>query len=170
MNIVQLARNFAIEAHDMAGCTYGKLPFSYHLQAVVHALGDVDEKGVAAAWLHDTVEDTHVTLTDIRKLFGDRVTQLVDCVTDVEGDSREVRKEGMYQKLSNGPALARRIKLADRIANMTASMENERMNSIYYKEFPRFIGVAGIDVCNDSLTLQCYRLYLISQQTYHAVE
>ena len=130
MNIIQHARTFAIEAHEKAGCTYGKLPFEYHLSAVVHALGDVEEHGVAAAWLHDTVEDTPVSIHDIRNIFGGKVAQLVDCVTDVDGDSREIRKAGMYEKLASGPALARRIKLADRVANMTASPACERTSPV----------------------------------------
>ena len=165
--MIQKARTFAIDAHRKAGCTYGELPFEYHLRSVVHALGECEEHVTAAAWLHDTVEDTETSLHDIRSIFGGKVARLVDCVTDAEGGCRDVRKEGMYEKISSGPAMARRIKLADRIANMTASMENPRMNTIYYNEFPRFISVAGIDTCNDDLTLQCYRLYLVSQQAYH---
>lgn len=164
MTMIQNARKFAIEAHEKADCTYGDLPFGFHLQAVVDAMGVCPDEGIVAAWLHDVVEDTEVSLNDIRNNYGGNVARLVDCVTDADGANRAERKAGMYAKLSSGPALARRLKLADRIANMTASMENPKMRAMYRSEFPEFIEIAGIDSVNNDLIVRVFKLYMIAMK------
>ena len=139
--MTEKARAFAIEAHK--DTRYGALSYEYHLQAVVQAMGEAPPEALAAAWLHDVVEDTSVTLHDVREAFGGRVARLVDCVTDEPGENRKARKAGMYKKLATGPVMARRIKLADRIANMKASNENPKLGVMYTKEFPEFIRIVG---------------------------
>jgi GTP diphosphokinase / guanosine-3',5'-bis(diphosphate) 3'-diphosphatase len=54
----------------------------------------IDDESVAAALLHDTVEDTTVTLEDIRTLFGDTVAHLIDGVTKIAGvfESRDTKQ------------------------------------------------------------------------------
>jgi (p)ppGpp synthase/HD superfamily hydrolase len=165
LDIVKKATLFAIKAHK--DTPYGKsnLPYKYHLEEVVRLLGDVPAYIIAAAWLHDIVEDTGTTLDDLRNLFGGRVTRIVDCVTDGPGDDRRTKKALMYKKLANGPVEARRVKLADRAANMRASMENPKMSIKYAEEFPEFIEIAGVDPENDDLTLVCYRLYMTSMRS-----
>jgi (p)ppGpp synthase/HD superfamily hydrolase len=160
MTMIQNARRFAIEAHK--DTRYGDLPYEFHLQAVVDVMGECTPEAIAAAWLHDVVEDTHVSLNDIRNNYGGKVARLVDCVTDAPGNNRREKKVGMYAKLSSGPPLARRLKMADRIANMTASMENPKMRAMYRAEFPEFIQIAGVDPTNDDLTVRCYRLFMLA--------
>jgi (p)ppGpp synthase/HD superfamily hydrolase len=157
--MIEKARAFAIDAHK--DTRYGKLTYDYHLAAVVKAMGECSEEAEAAAWLHDTVEDTHVTLHDIREKFGGKVARMVDCVTDEPGKNRKERKAGMYKKLAAGPFWARRVKLADRIANMEASIEGD-LAGMYIKEFPEFIRICGVDRENDDLTLRLFWLYLAS--------
>ena len=160
--MINKARQFAIEAHK--DTRYGELSYDYHLKAVVNAMGEAPEEAIAAAWLHDTVEDTSATLHDIREQFGGRVARLVDCVTDEPGANRKERKAGMYKKLAAGPAAARRIKLADRIANMEASIENPKLAAMYVKEFPEFIRVCGVDEENNDLILRAMWLYVTSME------
>lgn len=163
-NIVRRAKAFAIEAHK--DTRYGDLPYEYHLKAVVEELrrhGWDSEEVIAAAWLHDVVEDTHVTLHDIRTEFGCRVARLVDCVTDGEGPNRKARKEAMYNKMVLAPVAAAAIKLADRIANTVASMENPSLSAMYRKEFPEFmIRVGGGAEELDDLCNTLFWLYLDS--------
>jgi (p)ppGpp synthase/HD superfamily hydrolase len=156
---INKARAFAAEAHK--DTRYGDLPFTYHLDAVVKNMGETTEDGIVAARLHDVVEDTPVTLHDIREAFGGNVARLVDCVTDEPGKNRKERKAGMYKKLAAGPPLARRVKLADRIANMEASIEGD-LALMYIKEFPEFIRIAGVDEENNDLILRLFRLYITS--------
>lgn len=158
-DLVNRARTFAIEAHK--DTRYGKLPYEYHLRAVVEAMPpDASEEALAAAWLHDVVEDTEVTLFDIREKFGGRVARLVDSVTDEPGPNRKVRKAGMYKKLMAAPPEARAIKLADRIANTEASIENPKLGEMYRKEFPEFIHKVGTDPENKDLILRLFWLNL----------
>lgn len=159
--MIEKARAFAIEAHKAT--KYGKLPYEYHLNAVAQIMGDCPEEGVIAAWLHDVVEDTPVTLHDIRETFGGNIARLVDCVTDDPGKNRKERKAGMYKKLAAGPVLARRVKLADRIANMEASIEGA-MAEVYVNEFYKFVTVAGVDSENNDLVLRLFWIYLRSEQ------
>lgn len=58
-------------------------PYIIHPIAVASILADLgmDSQSVAAALLHDTVEDTDVTKADIEREFGDEIAQLVDGVT-----------------------------------------------------------------------------------------
>ena len=159
--VVARAEAFAIEAHK--NTRYGKLPYDYHLKAVVALLpGWAPDEVFAAAWLHDTVEGTEVTIGAIRSEFGGRIAQLVDAVTDEPGDNRKIRKAGMYKKLVAAPAFARTVKLADRIANMQASIENPKMGALYREEFPEFIRKVGRDDVNKDLVLQAFWLYLDS--------
>jgi len=156
------AKMFAIEAHR--DTKYGDLPYEYHLERVVRHMRS--EEGIVGAWLHDVVEDTSVTLHDIRKEFGGRIARLVDCVTDEPGKNRKERKAGMYKKLADGPAMARKIKLADRIANMEASIENPKLAIMYAKEFPEFIRIVGNDECHKDLVLRLFWLYTTSVEAY----
>ena len=67
--------------------------------------------------LHDTVEDTNLTIEEIEKDFGRNVANLVWCVTDEISGTREEKKIGVYKKLqANSEAIV--VKLADRIANV----------------------------------------------------
>lgn len=159
-SMINKARFFAIEAHK--DTRYGKLPYEYHLHAVFKIMGSCSNEGLAAAFLHDVVEDTPVTLHDVRERFGGKVARLVDCVTDEPGANRKERKSGMYKKLAAGPPLARRLKLADRIANMEASIENPKLAVMYAKEFPEFIRIVGIDEENNDLILRVFRLFAAS--------
>lgn len=171
-DLVTRARAFAIAAH--VNTKYGDLPYEYHLKAVVKELGDGWPDGygyvalhsdevIAAAWLHDVVEDTDVTLGDIIEEFGGKVARLVDAVTDESGEDRKARKAGMYKKLAKAPVGARAIKLADRIANTKASIENPVMAKLYREEFPEFIKIVGQDEENQEMVLELFWLYIDSQ-------
>jgi len=164
MNIIQKARSFAIDAHR--DTKYGELPYDYHLKQVAELCGpEPSDTLMSAAWLHDVVEDTSVTLNDIRGMFGGHVAQLVDCVTDGDGDNRWERKQAMYKKLGAGPVEARRLKLADRVANMRASIENPKMAAMYAREFPEFIRIAGAEEANNDLIVQAMWLYVSYMET-----
>lgn len=89
MNLVLEARKFAIHAHDGQKDKIGTDYFSSHVEVVANYTreygGSVEQ--VAAAYLHDTVEDTNVTPEQINALFGPKVTTLVNFLTKNEGES-----------------------------------------------------------------------------------
>ncbi|MBB2201058.1 HD domain-containing protein [Gluconacetobacter tumulisoli] len=86
-DLVSRAAAFATAAHAGVGQRrkYTNEPFIVHPRRVaelVASTGARDEV-VAAAWLHDVVEDTNVTLAEIEAVFGAEIATLVDMVTDV---------------------------------------------------------------------------------------
>jgi (p)ppGpp synthase/HD superfamily hydrolase len=134
------ASDFAQQAH--AGQEYGTGNFhERHLARVVATLrrfGVDDPVLLAAAWLHDTVEDTEVTEDDIRREFGDDVGDLVWRLTDEAGGNRKERHRLTHLKIRGRPE-AVRVKLADRIANVESSLEERtHLRGMYRAEHPAF--------------------------------
>lgn len=83
----------------------------------------IDDESVAAALLHDTVEDTKVTIKDIEELFGEVVAHLIDGVTKITGvfENRDSKQAETFMKLLLSMAEDIRvvlIKFADRLHNM----------------------------------------------------
>ena len=95
-------------------------PYINHPIAVAAELADVgvtDPEVLAAALLHDTVEDTLATTEDLEREFGLRVRDLVEAVTDEQGLPSRERKR---LQVVNAPGLephAQLIKIADKICN-----------------------------------------------------
>jgi GTP pyrophosphokinase len=97
-----------------------------HPIAVARIVADIglDDVSLAAALLHDAVEDTEITLSDVQRDFGDEVAGLVDGVTKLERlqfDSREAQQAATMRKMLVAMARDMRvlvIKLADRLHNM----------------------------------------------------
>lgn len=138
--LVERAREFARKAHD--GQAYGDGAFlEEHLGRVVSTLqefGESNEVLLAAAWLHDTVEDTDITIDDVRAEFGDDVADLVWRLTDEPGDNRRERHAKTFRKI-RGRRDAVRVKLADRIANVEASLEQRsHLFGMYRSEHDHF--------------------------------
>lgn len=101
-------------------------PYYFHPVAVAKIVAseiNIDDVSVAAALLHDTVEDTSVTLEDIEKQFGETVAHLIDGVTKISGvfKSRDTKQAETFMKLLLSMAEDIRvvlIKFADRLHNM----------------------------------------------------
>lgn len=140
MDLVERASAFARQAHadqQYAGGSFHEK----HLGRVVATLqefGETDEVKLAAAWLHDTVEDTDITLDDIRRQFGDDVADLVWRLTDEEGGNRRERHAKTHAKIRERRE-AVRVKLADRIANVESAMEQRsNLYGMYRSEHAHF--------------------------------
>src|SRR6516165_10042977 len=122
--IVEAAR-MALEAHEGQFRRSGE-PYITHPVAVATIVAELglDEQTVAAALLHDAVEDTGLTLADIREQFGDGVAGVVDGVTKLDRlqfDSKEAQQAATIRKMLVAMADDWRvllIKLADRLHNM----------------------------------------------------
>ncbi len=97
-----------------------------HPLAVAKIVADIglDETTVAAALLHDAVEDTEITIADVEREFGSEVAAIVDGVTKLERiqfDSKEAQQAATMRKMLVAMAKDLRvliIKLADRLHNM----------------------------------------------------
>lgn len=132
---LQQARAFAASAHGDQ--KYGDQPYTVHLAAVAQVLiryGITDEDLLVAAWLHDIIEDTYITRGEVEAFFGERVAELVWCVTNEPGKNRRERHLKTYPKIRANPD-ALLLKLADRIANIEACYEsNSNLIGMYRKE------------------------------------
>lgn len=100
-------------------------PYTDHLlealEILVRGAGVTDPDVLAAAVLHDTVEDTDCTPADLAAAFGPRVAELVGWVTIPEpgpGQDKAAVKEASLRGLAAAPPAAILVKLADRASNV----------------------------------------------------
>lgn len=140
ISIVQKAQIFAIAAHAAVQQKrkYTGEPYIAHPAEVARIVAEVEgstEDMVAAAWLHDVVEDTGVTLTDINLNFGADIAALVGWLTDVskpEDGNRAKRKAIDREHTAQAPAEAQTIKLADLISNSKSIMQYDPDFAVTY--------------------------------------
>ena len=137
MNLEERAKAFATNAHAGQVRKYTNEPYINHPAAVVEIVRSVPHtpEMIAAAWLHDTVEDCDVALLDIIKEFGMEVASLVDHLTDKSKPSdgnRKIRKAIDQANLAKAPAAAQTIKLADLIDNTSSVVERDPSFAIVY--------------------------------------
>lgn len=123
-------RIFAIEAHGNQKRKYSGEPYWYHPARVSFACErhGMDSTCIAAAWLHDVVEDTPIGLDVISAEFGLEVARLVQELTKVsrpEDGNRETRKALDRAFLSKASADAQTIKCFDIMDNMADIWEND---------------------------------------------
>jgi len=146
MTMVERARVFATAAHAAVGQVrkYTFEPYIVHPAEVAKIVKDAGgtEAMVAAAWLHDTVEDTGVTIETIRAEFGVEVAELVGWLTDVsrpEHGNRAHRKALDRAHSAAAPAEAQTVKLADLIANTRSIMAHDVAFAKTYLEEKRLL-------------------------------
>lgn len=137
---VRLAAHYATAAHTAIGQTRGNgEPYANHPGRVARLIYDYagqdgklspdrQTEMEMAAWLHDVVEDTCITLEDIELLFSPTVAHLVDWVTDEKhlkeaGVPRRERKRMSRDRLERAPREAQLIKAADIADNMQSMDE-----------------------------------------------
>jgi (p)ppGpp synthase/HD superfamily hydrolase len=133
MDIVEKARVFAIAAHTAKSQIrkYTNEPYWLHPQEVaqqVAALLDHTPEMVAAAWLHDVVEDTGVTIETVREEFGSKVADLVGWLTDVsrpDHGNRAARKAVDRAHTALAPSEAQTIKCMDIASNFRSLVEHD---------------------------------------------
>jgi (p)ppGpp synthase/HD superfamily hydrolase len=137
--LIRKAKRFAIMAHDGQLRKYKKEPYWHHLHEVAGIVADVGTPAmIAAAWLHDTVEDTHVTHDDIEAEFGPVVAEYVYYLTDIakpEDGNRAARKKIDREHNASGPKEVHTIKMADLISNSRSIFEHDpNFAKVYVKE------------------------------------
>ncbi|HMO17139.1 MAG TPA: bifunctional (p)ppGpp synthetase/guanosine-3',5'-bis(diphosphate) 3'-pyrophosphohydrolase [Oligoflexia bacterium] len=125
MELIRKAHAFAVEHHKGQTRVSGE-PYISHLRevALLATKLKLDQESIATALLHDTVEDTDVTLDNITATFGKEVADLVDGVTklnQVKFTSREEAQAENFRKMLLAMAKDMRVlllKLCDRTHNM----------------------------------------------------
>src|SRR5207244_9166720 len=130
------AFEYAARAHEGQRRRSGQ-EFIHHPWGAAKILAGLrlDESTLAAALLHDTVEDTGIEIDDLRAEFGDEIAKLVEGVTKltrVQFQSREHAEAENYRKLVLAMAEDLRvilIKLADRLHNLRTIERSEEHTS-----------------------------------------
>jgi len=98
-------------------------PYINHPIAVAEVLsrdgGVRNSEVLAAALLHDTLEDTETTSTELRRAFGPKIARIVQEVTDDKSLPKERRKELQIEHAAHISRGAKLVKLADKICNLS---------------------------------------------------
>ena len=138
--LVQRAILFATEAHHGQTRKYTGEPYIVHPLEVMEIVKTVPhtQEMLAAAVLHDVVEDTDVTLSDIWNEFGYKVRQLVADLTDISVPSdgnRKARKHLDLIHTAKALPQSKTVKLADLISNSKSITEHDpKFAKVYMKE------------------------------------
>lgn len=143
---------FASNAHGSVNQVrkYSGQPYIVHPIAVANIVRGVNHtpEMLAAAYLHDVVEDTPVTIEEVYAQFGNKVGELVGWLTDISKPSdgnRKVRKAIDRQHTWEAPWDAQTIKLADLIDNTKSIVVSDpNFARVYMKEKAELIaGMTG---------------------------
>lgn len=143
------AREFATRAHGAIDQRrkYTCEPYIAHPAAVVEIVRSVPhtEAMLAAAWCHDTVEDTGATLEDVQLELGVEVAALVEMLTDVskpEDGNRSVRKAIDLAHTAKASPAAKTVKLADLLQNSESIVAHDpEFARVYIEEKARLLEV-----------------------------
>ncbi len=119
---------YAVKAHAGTERRGKGFPYIVHPMEAVEIVATItpDQELLAAAALHDVIEDTEVTVEDLRREFGDRIASLVAAESDVmvqgvsEEDSWHARKQAAIDRLAAAPHDAKIVAMGDKLSNMRA--------------------------------------------------
>ena len=149
-NLLDRAIVFAVRAHAGTERRGKGFPYIVHPMEAMEIVATMtaDQELLAAAALHDTVEDTNVTVEELRAEFGDRIAGLVAAESDafVEGvseeDSWHSRKQAAIDRLARAPHDAKMVALGDKLSNMRAiardyAVQGDALWSIFHAKDPK---------------------------------
>ena len=129
MELVSEAIAFAVKAHDRMRRKKSEAPYILHPMEAAVIVGSMtdDQNLIAAAVLHDVVEDAGITIEEVEEKFGKRVRELVESETEDKREDRppaetwRIRKEESLEVLKNaGNQDVLMVWLGDKLANMRA--------------------------------------------------
>ena len=142
---------FAVKAHSGTERRGKGYPYIVHPMEAVEIVSTMtdDQELLAAAALHDTVEDTDVTAEQIREEFGDRVAELVASETDQipgqagkEEETWHARKQAAIDRLAAASRDAKIVALGDKLSNMRAiardyAVQGDALWNIFHAKDPK---------------------------------
>ncbi|MDP3510548.1 MAG: HD domain-containing protein [Candidatus Melainabacteria bacterium] len=162
LSLIIAALSFASEKHrDQRRKDQEATPYINHpieVARLLHEVGGItDGATLAAALLHDTVEDTDTTSDCLLDLFGEEVAALVLECTDDKTLAKEVRKLQQIEHAPNISVKAKHIKLADKISNVrdmghSPPPDWSLERRIAYIEWGKQV-VSGLRGCNQALEM-----------------
>ncbi len=179
---IQRAYDFIREKHKNQYRKSGE-PYYHHLVEVAYIIASLHAgpATIIAAFLHDVVEDTDVTVQEITKLFGEEVATIVDSLTKIQRlklsklNAEEFEAED-HRKIFIGMAKDIRviiIKLADRLHNLRTlgALSEERQKAIANETMEVFVPIAhrlGLDKIKSEMQDLC--LLYLEPDKYHEVK
>ena len=141
---------FAVKAHAGTERRGKGFPYIVHPMEAVEIVATItpDQELLAAAALHDVVEDTDVTADDIRREFGERIANLVVAESDVfvegvsEEDSWHARKQAAIDRLARASHDAKIVAMGDKLSNMRAiardyAVKGDELWKIFHAKDPK---------------------------------
>jgi hypothetical protein len=143
---IQMAKEYALLHHGEQ--EHGCLTIAKHLEMVAWLVeqhhpytADSYERLsiVSAAWCHDILEDTGVTVPMLGEELSEDAMKIVTAVTDYPGENRYERHLNTYWRIREAGPDAVLVKLCDRVHNHARSLEHkERYCKMYLDEYPYF--------------------------------
>ena len=141
---------FAVKAHAGTERRGKGFPYIVHPMEAVEIVATItpDQELLAAAALHDVVEDTDISADEIRAEFGSRIADLVVAESDVfvegvsEEDSWHDRKQAAIDRLAAAPHDAKIVAMGDKLSNMRAiardyAEKGDKLWSIFHVKDPK---------------------------------
>lgn len=141
---------FAVKAHAGTERRGKGFPYIVHPMEAVEIVATItsDQELLAAAALHDVVEDTEISADEIRREFGDRIAALVVAESDVfvedvsEEDSWHDRKQAAMDRLAAAPHDAKIVAMGDKLSNMRAiardyAVKGDELWKIFHAKDPK---------------------------------
>lgn len=141
---------FAVKAHSGTERRGKGYPYIVHPMEAVEIVATMtgDQELLAAAMLHDTVEDTDVTVEQIQAEFGERVASIVAEESDEmpegisEEDSWHGRKQAAMDRLSRASLDAKIVALGDKLSNMRAiardyAIQGDNLWNLFHAKDPK---------------------------------
>jgi len=127
--MIRKAAEFAKDAHEGVFRKGTKIPYIYHPMEVALLVAGMtrDQDVVAAAYLHDVLEDTPVTAQELGEAFGGRVLELVLAETEDKSLSWHERKAHTIRHLPGASLAVKQLTLADKLSNMRSTARDYLM-------------------------------------------
>lgn len=167
MNAIDKAMLFSKVAHNAVGQRRkgNNAPYWTHPYAVMQIVKSVPhtETQLIAALLHDVVEDTEITVSQVAEEFGNDVAVMVDWLTDrstLEMGNRAVRKAYDRNRLAKAPGAVQTVKLADLIHNSSSiTVYDPGFARIYMQEKQALLAV----LTRGDATLHAYATSIVNE-------
>lgn len=121
--MIRKAAGFAAKAHAGALRKGSGIPYIYHPMEVALIVAQMtdDPEVIAAAYLHDVLEDTQVTAAELEREFGSRILALVSAETEDKSRTWKERKEDTIRHLDTASYEVKLLTLGDKLSNMRAT-------------------------------------------------
>jgi (p)ppGpp synthase/HD superfamily hydrolase len=169
---IQHALEFAADAHKHQKRKYSGRPYIEHPIAVARMVRrfEHDEDMIIAALLHDTVEDTPVTIGEIEHAFGPDVAALVSDLTDVScsaDGNRKTRKQKDLCHIAVAQPRAKTVKLLDLVHNSVSIVRHDRgFAAVFLDEMAKMLDVLQ-DASDPKAWVLAQRVYVKARFRVH---